>query len=146
MAPPDASGVFTALDVEWVHFVWNTWVLAATVPLVLRFRSNRWLWLAAVAAVWHELEHAYLIVGHVTTGAVGDPGLLAGGGALGGGVPVTRIDLHFVYNVIETLPIVIAFAVAVRGERAFGRATARGRDPDRPSTSDRAVGAGSRGR
>ena len=118
MAPPDANGVFTALDAEWVHFLWNTWVLAATVPLVLRYRDNSWLRLAAVAAVWHELEHAYLIVGHVMNGTVGDPGLLAGGGALGGGVPVTRIDLHVAYNVIETLPIVVAFGVTLRREQA----------------------------
>jgi hypothetical protein len=41
----DARGIFGALDIEWVHFVWNTWVLVAVVVLVCRFRGNRWLWL-----------------------------------------------------------------------------------------------------
>lgn len=144
MAPPDASGVFTALDAEWVHFVWNTWVLAATVPLVLRYRDNRWLWLAAVAAVWHELEHAYLIVGHVVNGTIGDPGLLAGGGALGGGVPVSRIDLHFVYNVIETLPIVIAFAVTLRRERSRVMVAEGENDVDPPARARSVLSAGPR--
>lgn len=111
------SGVFSALDTEWVHFTWNTWVLLATIPLLLRFRGNRWLWLAAVAAVWHEAEHLYLIVQYISSGQEGNPGLLASGGVLGGGLPVSRVNLHFYYNVVETFPLFVAFGVALRGMR-----------------------------
>ena len=30
----NARGVFGALDIEWVHFVWNTWIILAVVALV----------------------------------------------------------------------------------------------------------------
>jgi hypothetical protein len=31
---PDARGIFGTLDIEWVHFLWNTWVLVAVAVLV----------------------------------------------------------------------------------------------------------------
>jgi hypothetical protein len=34
---PQARGIFGALDIEWVHFLWNSWVLIAVVLLVWRF-------------------------------------------------------------------------------------------------------------
>lgn len=112
-----AAGVFGALDTEWVHFVWNTWVLAATIPLVLRYRTNRWLWLALAAAVWHEVEHAYLIVEYVRTGLEGNPGLLSEGGVVAGGLPASRVNLHFYYNLVETIPLFAAFGVTLKQAR-----------------------------
>jgi hypothetical protein len=109
-----ARGVFGALDVEWVHFVWNTWVIAAVAVLLLRFGANCWLWLAALLAGWHKAEHAYLLSVYLATGVAGTPGLLAHGGALGGGLPLSRPDLHFLYNLAETLPLLLAFALQVR--------------------------------
>jgi hypothetical protein len=51
----DARGIFGTLDVEWVHFLWNTWVLLAVVVLLCRFRANRWLWLtASTGSVRHK--------------------------------------------------------------------------------------------
>jgi len=35
------------------------------------------------------------------SGIVGGLGLLATGGAIGGGLPLSRPDLHFVYNLLE---------------------------------------------
>src|SRR5438093_9455609 len=40
----DARGFVSTLDVEWVHFVFNTWVLVAAVLLLTRYRRNPWLW------------------------------------------------------------------------------------------------------
>ena len=34
LSGPAAQGVVGQLDIEWVHFVWNAWVLAALVILV----------------------------------------------------------------------------------------------------------------
>ena len=53
-------GIFGTLDIEWVHFVWNIWVLVAVVVLLLHYRTNRWLWLTALFSTWHAIEHAYI--------------------------------------------------------------------------------------
>jgi CRP-like cAMP-binding protein len=45
-----------------------------------------------------------------STGQEGTPGLLARGGLIGGGLPVRRPDLHFLYNVVETTPMMVGFA------------------------------------
>ncbi len=104
-----ARGVFGALDIEWVHFIWNSWVLTAVLLLLYRFRSNAWLWATGILAGWHELEHVVIMAGYLRTHMPGGPGLLARGGLVGGGLPLTRPDLHFLYNLIETTPLVIAF-------------------------------------
>ncbi len=103
-----ARGVFGALDIEWVHFVWNTWVFVAVAALTWHFRDNRWLQATLLFSMWHEIEHVTLLAGYLATGVAGSPGLLAEGGALGGGLPLARADLHFLYNVVETLPLVAA--------------------------------------
>ncbi len=110
----EARGIFGALDIEWVHFIWNTWVLAAVALLLTRFRSNRWLWATLVLAGWHEVEHILVFVTYLTTGVAGSPGLLGRGGLIGGGLPVSRPDLHFLYNLIETTPLTIAFVAQLR--------------------------------
>jgi hypothetical protein len=60
-----ARGIFGMLDIEWVHFIWNS-------------------------------------------------GLLARGGALGGGLPLSRPDLHFFYNLLEELVLIIAYLYQIR--------------------------------
>ena len=110
---PQAAGVFGALNAEWVHFVWNSWVLVAVLLLLYPFSRNPWLWVLLPLAAWHAFEHVYLMWKYLDTG-VGGPGLIAKGGRLGGGLPITRPDLHFFYNLIETVLLVIAFAYTVR--------------------------------
>lgn len=106
---PAARGIFGKLDVEWVHFGFNTAILLAVAALLVRFRRNPWLWVAAIAAGWHQAEHVLIMVEYLRTGVPGDPGLLSRGGVLFGGVSLARPDLHFLYNVIETLPLVGGF-------------------------------------
>jgi hypothetical protein len=111
---PDARGIVGQLDLEWVHFGWNTWVIVAAALLVVRFPRNRWLWAVVAAATWHELEHAVLLATYLATGQAGTPGLLSSGGVLGGGLPIGRPGLHFLYNLVETVPLLVAFAIEVR--------------------------------
>jgi hypothetical protein len=111
---PDARGIFGTLDIESVHFVWNTWVLVAVVVLLLHYRSNRRLWLTTLFSTWHAIEHAYIFSMYLTTGLSGTPGLLAQGGAILGGLPLSRPDLHFIYNLIETIPLILAFLQQVQ--------------------------------
>jgi hypothetical protein len=126
-----AHGVFGALDIEWVHFVWNAWILLAVGLLLVGFRRNRWLWLTLLMAAWHLGEHAVLIAIYLATGTAGDPGLLARGGLIGGGLPLARPDLHLLYNVAETLPLLIGFGWQWRQERpAPGDHRARGVSSD----------------
>ena len=105
-----AHGVFGALDIEWVHFAWNAWILLAVVLLLVRFATNAWLWVTLPLAAWHLGEHVVLIAAYVATGTAGNPGLLAMGGLLAGGLPVARPELHFAYNLAETIPLVIGLA------------------------------------
>jgi hypothetical protein len=110
----DARGIFGTLDIEWVHFIWNTWVLLVALVLVARFRANRWLWLTLLVSGWHGVEHVAIFRVYLTTGLSGTPGLLSQGGAIAGGLPVGRPDLHFFYNLIETIPLVVAFLAQVQ--------------------------------
>jgi hypothetical protein len=114
--PPMAKGVFGPLNIEWVHFGWNTWVLFALAILVTQFPRNPWLIATFVLASWHEFEHAYIMSTFLSTGVAGSPGLLAHGGRIAGGLPISRPDLHFIYNVAETIPLFVAFAVQARRE------------------------------
>lgn len=104
-----ARGIFGMLDLEWVHFLWNSWVLLCAVLLVFLFRKNPWLWVLLVISVWHEIEHVYIMSVFLRTEHPGAPGLLAAGGAIGGGLPLSRPDLHFFYNVLEELLLIIAY-------------------------------------
>jgi hypothetical protein len=104
-----APGVFGALDIEWVHFLWNSWVLITVAILVSRFPRNVWLWSLVPMTIWHEVEHMWIMVEFIRSGIAGTPGLLASGGVIGGGLPLVRPDLHFLYNLVETVPLVLAF-------------------------------------
>src|SRR6266851_498764 len=109
-----ARGIFGTLDIEWVHFIWNTWVLLIVLVLLGRFRANRWLWLTLLLCGWHEVEHVAVFRVYLMTGVSGTPGLLSQGGAIAGGLPVSRPDLHFFYNLIETIPLVVGFLAQVQ--------------------------------
>lgn len=114
LSPARSRGIFGALDTEWVHWTWNTFVLVAVAALTWRFRSNRWLWAALAVAVWHEIEHLFIMAAFLSTGRVGGPGLLSQRGLILGGLPLKRPDLHFVYVALQTLPICIAFLVELK--------------------------------
>lgn len=115
MRPQDARGMLSVLDAEWIHFGFNTWILVAIAALLVVHPRLRWLWIAAVASTWHAIEHAYLLAGYLATGVSGQPGLLASGGLIFGGLPIARPQLHLLYNLLEVVPLVIAFAVILRG-------------------------------
>jgi hypothetical protein len=113
-APEHAHGIFGALDVEWVHFVWNSLLLLFNILLIKKFPKNIFLWINAVAVLWHQMEHSYIMWVYLTTGISGDPGLLSQGGFLFGGLPFIRAEIHFIYNILETFPLAIAFILQLR--------------------------------
>jgi hypothetical protein len=106
-----AHGILgSVVDLEWVHFVYNSGLLIllllATVA-VLRDRRVRppvgWLFLGATLAVqtYHQLEHVAKIVQHVQTGADPAPGIL--------GFVIDLVWLHFTINAVVTVCMIGAF-------------------------------------
>jgi hypothetical protein len=116
LSGPDTRGIVGQLDIEWVHFIWNAGVVVALVALLVHDRSNRWLVFAAAFASWHLVEHDFIMRTFLETGIPGSPGLLASGGLISGGLPLSRPDLHFLYNLVETVAIVIAYLTQLRIE------------------------------
>jgi hypothetical protein len=110
----NAQGIVGQLNIEWVHFIWNALVLIALVALLPHFRTNPWLIAVTPLAAWHFVEHSVMIATYIQTGVSGTPGLLSSGGLLFGGLPIPRPDLHFLYNLVETGPILGAWFVEIR--------------------------------
>ena len=111
----NAQGIVGQLNIEWVHFSWNALVLVALLVLLPRFPTNPWLIAVTPLAAWHFVEHSVMIATYLQTGVSGTPGLLSSGGLLFGGLPIPRPDLHFLYNLVETIPLLVAWLVELRG-------------------------------
>lgn len=105
-----AQAIFGTFNVEWVHFLGDSFLLIGTLVLLKKFPRNPWLWPSAVFAMIHQAEHSYLIINYVFLGApAGQPGLLASpGGLIAGGVGLNRADLHWIYNTLYTIPLALA--------------------------------------
>lgn len=106
-----AHGIIGVLDFEWVHFLFDGgWVPICAYTLFVVYRkSNPWLWVLIPVVTWHALEHVVIMSTYLRTGIVGSPGLLSRGGAIAGGLPLIRPDLHFLYNLVEETLIVLAY-------------------------------------
>jgi len=109
-----ALGIVGPLNIEWVHFIWNALVLVTLLVLLPCFRTNPWLIAVTPLAAWHFVEHSVMIATYIQTGISGTPGLLSSGGLLFGGLPIARPDLHFLYNLVETAPLLVAWNVEIR--------------------------------
>jgi hypothetical protein len=112
-----SHGVFGQLDFELVHFLTDTllWINLGILVIVFRGR-NAWLWVAFAAASLHQVEHFYLFWIYQF-----HPGFYAQGGFAGImgehgliGSPLDRPYLHFTYNLIVVVPMLIALWDAAR--------------------------------
>jgi hypothetical protein len=104
-----SQGVLTRLNQELVHLIWTSAVWLGCAALLFRYRHNRWLWVAFAVAGFHDVEHIYLYLVSLQPAIAlhgGVNGILASGGLLGG--PLQRPYLHFLYNLLEFLPLVAA--------------------------------------
>ncbi len=124
LSGPAASGIIGQLNNEWVHLIWNSWVLLFCFFLFYWFRKNPWLYVLFVFGIWHEIEHLYIISVYIRTGIPGTPGLIAKGGLIGGGLPILRPDLHFLYAVFEEALLILAYATEIRRFNARQRVAA----------------------
>jgi hypothetical protein len=106
-----SHGVFGQLDFELVHFVTDTtlWIILGMLLVIYRGR-NVWLWVAFVAASLHQVEHFYLVWMYQTHesfyAAGGFAGIMGEAGMIGS--PLDRPYLHFTYNFIVVVPMLIA--------------------------------------
>lgn len=108
----DSHGVIGQLDFETVHFVADSalWIGLGLLAIIFRGR-NVWLLVAFVAASLHEIEHLYLFWMYVTDHTMylsgGAAGILGHYGLIG--TPLDRPYLHYTYNFVVFVPLLIAF-------------------------------------
>jgi hypothetical protein len=104
-----SHGVFGQLDFETVHFVWDTLIWGAGALLVYRFWDNKWLWISWFAASVHQMEHLYLFGMYRLDPAFWAHGGIAGIMGKGGlvGSPLARPYLHFAYNFLVVIPMLV---------------------------------------
>jgi hypothetical protein len=106
-----SHGVFGQLDFELVHFVTDTalWIILGLL-LIIYLGRNVWLWVAFAAASLHEVEHFYLFWMYQTHesyyAAGGFAGIMGESGLIGS--PLDRPYLHFTYNLIVVVPMILA--------------------------------------
>jgi hypothetical protein len=106
-----SHGLFGQLDFELVHFLTDSllWVGLGLLIMVMRGR-NAWLWVAFVAASLHEVEHLYLFFLNFFANNVylsgGFSGIMGHHGMIGS--PLDRPYLHYTYNLIVFVPMLIA--------------------------------------
>jgi hypothetical protein len=85
----DSHGVFGAVDLQRVQFLWSTWAVLVMVLLVSRFPRNPWLWLLLVIGAMDAAGHVVVFFGGTTS--------------------IGR-DLQFVLSAIEFTTLALAFA------------------------------------
>jgi hypothetical protein len=148
-----SSGLISAADAEWVHFVWNWTVLLTVSWLVNRGMRNVWAWALLAWALAHTFEHSYMMARYLLVlqefrelgvsgvGAQGLPGILGRDGWLAtspvtqntflcrlpGVTTAVRLDVHFWWNVGETILMLFAantYMGRVRAAREQGQVPA----------------------
>jgi CRP-like cAMP-binding protein len=105
----DSTAIFSKFNIEGVHLAGDTFLTIGTIVLLSKFPHNPWLWVAVPFQLAHQMEHTFLGYEHWISGAPqGSAGLLGKDGAFFGGLPFTRVDLHWMYNTLYTIPFVLA--------------------------------------
>jgi hypothetical protein len=129
-----ASGIISAANAEWVHFLWNWGVLVIMIILVIGGLRNTFAWLMLAWTFAHTAEHTYLMWRYLQTlnelaalnawgvSAQGLPGFFGRDGwiatsdltrdtflcRLPGITTAVRLDVHFWWNVGETTLLILA--------------------------------------
>jgi hypothetical protein len=104
-----SHGVVGQLDFETVHFTWDTAIWIGGGLLVGAFWHNPWLWVSWVVASIHQVEHIYLFwlnrFDEEFWSRGGISGIMGQGGLVGS--PLSRPYLHFAYNFLVVVPMLI---------------------------------------
>ncbi len=107
-----AHGVIGQLDFEAVHFVADIMLWLSLAVLTVHFKGrNPWLWVAFATASLHAVEHLYLFWLYIAENTVylsgGAAGIMGHYGLIGS--PLDRPYLHYTYNFIVIVPMILAF-------------------------------------
>ena len=141
----ESNGFLSPLNAEWVHFVWNVYVLTAVFALVFGGMRNPFGWVLLAVAFFHTIEHTYMFVRYqmvlaelqqLNVGGIsaqGLPGIFGRDGWLArsqltqdtflcsipGLTTATRLDVHFWWNVLEMTLLAIAAHLHLRASALF---------------------------
>ncbi len=101
----------TMFDVEWFHFFFDTgWIPFNTIILLVMLHGrDKWLWIMWPIVGFYAAEHIQIISDYLSTGITGTPGLLGAGGHIHWFLSISRPDLHFTYNLLEEIPMLLGF-------------------------------------
>lgn len=135
-----SNGLLSPANAEWVHFIWNWWVLITVVILLRSGMRNPWAYVLLAITIAHTFEHTYTFIryqqvlaelrelGVPNVTAQGLPGILGRDGWLArsiwtrgtvfcsvpGLTTAPRLDVHFWWNVIEMSFLALAGHVFLR--------------------------------
>lgn len=133
-SPRESTGLLSAANSEWVHFVWNWIVLSVLLTLLYRRTWSIWFCVLLCWTTLHTFEHTYMFVryldvlaelrrmGFSVVTAQGLPGVLGRDGWLAhstvtqgsfvcripGLTTAPRLDIHFWWNIGETILLLLA--------------------------------------
>ena len=150
-----STGLLSAANAEWVHFVWNWAVLIVVIALIRGGMRSFWTTLLLVVTIAHTLEHTYMFVRHLmvlaelhqmnvyNVTAQGLPGILGRDGwlarstltqgtflcSLPGLTTAMRLDVHFWWNLIEMLLLVVAGSWFLRSRLRADKLTRYKKEP-----------------
>ena len=147
--PRQSNGLVSAANAEWVHFVWN-WTVLILIGLLMRGGMRNWLaWLLLGVAAFHAVEHTYTLIqnlrvlgelrtlGVTSLTAQGLPGIIGRDGwlarsaltqgtflcSLPGLTTAVRLDVHFWWNVLETVLLLGAGNVFLASRAQVGKSS-----------------------
>jgi hypothetical protein len=139
-----SHGIFGQLDFELVHFVTDStlWISLGAMVIIFRGR-NTWLVVAFIAASLHQVEHNYLFwIDHADNTfykSGGAAGIMGHFGIIGS--PLDRPYLHYTYNFIVTVPMLIALWDEARRVDRDEERKKKAVEPTGPASASPAAGA-----
>jgi hypothetical protein len=112
----ESIAIFSSLNIEYVHFLGDSFLTLGTIALIWKFPRNPWLWVAIPFQIAHQFEHNFLWFTYQFLDApAGGGGVLGKNGLLGAdGIGLVRVDLHWIYNTLYTIPFVLALIYQVK--------------------------------
>jgi len=114
----DAPGIFGALDLVRVQFLWAIWALLLILLLINRFPRNPWLWVVLVVAAMDATEH-------ISTFVLGTPLLTANQAFTLSLAEFLTLSLAFAWQLRHTYDAWLARAFPQLPERVLIEATGR---------------------
>lgn len=134
--PALAGGIISQLNSEIVHFLWNIGIVTVSLWLYAYGARGVLMLINIGWAMLHTGEHVYMMSNYILSGGIqGLPGILGRNGWLSQ-APITqdtflcrlpiattwiRPDIHFSWNVVEVILLLLAFGAFIRANTSVKR-------------------------